>query len=229
MNAIILTGHGRYSEGLYSALCLVIGKQENIAFVNFPEGEGTSELDKKLSAALESFKGAENILILADLLGGTPFNRAVLLTRGMENVRVLSGCNFQMAYAAAFESESDIDTVVKNIIDEAVESIMVFSEDAYDAGVEEKLEFEDIASFSDDEVKAVLRESDSSVLSKALKGASPDVCDKIFRNLSGEHSALIKSAMKNMPPLKAEETEAAQKEIVSIMTRLKEADEEEGI
>lgn len=138
MNAIILTGHGRFSEGVFSALSLVIGRQKNVTFVNFLENDGTNALDEKLLKAIETFKSYENILILADLLGGTPFNRAVLLTKDMKNVRVISGCNFQMAYAAVFESESDIDAAVKNITAEAVESIMVFTADAYDANDDEE-------------------------------------------------------------------------------------------
>ncbi|WP_100065850.1 PTS fructose transporter subunit IIA [Miniphocaeibacter massiliensis] len=126
MTGVIFSAHGNFASGLYSGLKLIAGEMENIKIVDFLEGDGNDGLDKKLSEALESLKSYNNIIILTDLAGGTPFNRSVLLTQDIKNVRVLSGTNFQMLYTAAFDPTDDINELTKNIIDAGKEGISLF-------------------------------------------------------------------------------------------------------
>ena len=126
MTGVVFSAHGNFASGLYSGLKLIAGEMENIKIVDFIEGDGNDGLDKKLTEALDSLKSYNNIIILTDLAGGTPFNRSVLLTSDKTNIRVLSGTNFQMLYTAAFDPTDDINELTKNIIEAGKEGITLF-------------------------------------------------------------------------------------------------------
>ncbi|WP_300409428.1 PTS sugar transporter subunit IIA [Lagierella sp.] len=129
MNGVIVTAHGRFPEGLEDGLKLIAGEQENLVAVNFLQEDGTDGLDDKIKKALEDLKDCDSIVILTDLAGGTPFNRSVLLTAQMENVRVLAGANFQMLYTAVFDGSKDLDKLVENILAEGKNGVRVYREE----------------------------------------------------------------------------------------------------
>ena len=126
MNGVLVTAHGKFSEGLVDGLSLITGAQENIIPVNFLESDGIEGIDKKLHQALDKLKSYKNIIILTDLAGGTPFNRAVMITSELENSRVLAGVNFQMLYTAVFDGTEEIDLLVENILSEGKNGIRVY-------------------------------------------------------------------------------------------------------
>jgi flagellar motor switch protein FliG len=61
-----------------------------------------------------------------------------------------------------------------------------------------------------------------SALAVALRGAEPEVQDKILRNMSKRAAEILKDDMDARGPVKLTEVEAAQKEIVVIAQRLAE-------
>lgn len=126
MNGVLVTAHGKFSEGLVDGLSLITGSQENVIPVNFLESDGIEAIDKKLHQALDKLKSYKNIIILTDLAGGTPFNRAVMITSELENSRVLAGVNFQMLYTAVFDGTEEIDLLVENILSEGKNGIRVY-------------------------------------------------------------------------------------------------------
>lgn len=71
MTGIIVTGHGYFPTGMLSAVELVAGVQDNMAGVDFESGQSTQDLKEHMTKAVDSLEGDE-ILILADLVGGKP-------------------------------------------------------------------------------------------------------------------------------------------------------------
>ncbi|QJB57257.1 flagellar motor switch protein FliG [Pseudodesulfovibrio sp. zrk46] len=84
--------------------------------------------------------------------------------------------------------------------------------------------FEDIKSVDDVAIRELLKEVSNEDLTVALKGASDELKDKFFKNLSERASAMIKEDLEIMPPKKLSEVEAAQQNIVKTVRRL----EDEG-
>lgn len=103
MTGIIVTGHGHFPGGLLSAVSLVAGTPENTAGVDFEEGLSTADLKEAMVRAIESLEG-EELLILADLVGGTPFNVAAALKEERKDlkIRVLAGVNMAALVEAVF-------------------------------------------------------------------------------------------------------------------------------
>lgn len=103
MVGIVITGHGHFPSGIMSAVELVAGKPEQVAAVDFEAGQSGAELKAAMKAAVEGMEEKE-VLILADLVGGTPFNTAAALTQetGDRKLRLLAGTNMPMVVEAVF-------------------------------------------------------------------------------------------------------------------------------
>ncbi len=74
-------------------------------------------------------------------------------------------------------------------------------------------------------VQLVLRQVDTKDLALALKGASQEVQEKIFRNMSQRAAQMLKEDMEYMGPVRARLVNEAQQKIVNIIRRLEEAGE----
>lgn len=85
--------------------------------------------------------------------------------------------------------------------------------------------FEDIITLDDVSIQRVLREVETKELSLALKGASEEVANSIFKNQSKRAAASLKEDMEFLGPVRLMDVEKAQQKIVGIIRRLDEAGE----
>jgi flagellar motor switch protein FliG len=82
--------------------------------------------------------------------------------------------------------------------------------------------FDNLLTIDDRGIQAILRDVGSDTLALALRGAEPEVQDKIMRNMSKRAAEILRDDMEARGPVKLVEVEAAQKEIVIIAQRLAE-------
>src|SRR3984885_8103391 len=82
--------------------------------------------------------------------------------------------------------------------------------------------FENLMDIEDRGIQALLREVGSDTLAIALRGAEPEVQEKILKNMSKRAAEILKDDMEARGPVKLADVEAAQKEIVVIAQRLAE-------
>lgn len=80
--------------------------------------------------------------------------------------------------------------------------------------------FEDFQYLDDRAIQKVLKETDMQELAKALKGASTEVQAKIFRNMPQRSANMLKEDMEWMGPVRAQDVDAAQANLVKIVFRL---------
>ena len=125
MTGIIVTGHGNYPSGLLSAIELVAGNKEALKAVDFVKGMSTQELEEQLAEAVNSMD-THQILILADLLGGSPFNTSSMLRGKLigKQVKVLAGVNMAMMVEAVFaRGIMDLDALAQDLLNAGPEGI----------------------------------------------------------------------------------------------------------
>ncbi|AEH22177.1 flagellar motor switch protein FliG [Thermodesulfobacterium geofontis OPF15] len=84
--------------------------------------------------------------------------------------------------------------------------------------------FEDFLKVDDFAIQTLLREISTDDLKLALKGASPQVKEKFFRNMSKRAADLLKEELELMPPVRITEVEKAQQNIIRTAKKL----EQEG-
>ena len=82
--------------------------------------------------------------------------------------------------------------------------------------------FDNLMDVDDRGIQALLREVGSDTLAVALRGAEPEVQEKILKNLSKRAAEILKDDMEVRGPVKLTDVEAAQKEIIVITQRMAE-------
>ncbi len=80
--------------------------------------------------------------------------------------------------------------------------------------------FDDVASLDDKGIQSLLREVQSESLVIALKGATPELRDKILRNMSSRAAESLREDLDSRGPVRLSEVEAEQKEMLKIVRRL---------
>lgn len=107
MTGIIVTGHGSFATGITSGLKLLAGEPEYYESVDFSPEDSVGSLTEKLEAAVKRLDGCEEILVLTDIKGGSPFNVALRmkLQRG-EGFEVIGGTNLPVLLDAYLSRDS---------------------------------------------------------------------------------------------------------------------------
>lgn len=124
MFGIIISGHGKFAEGFEKTIELVMGNQPKMKFINFSEGKTPLNLEKEFKDAIEDIN-LEEILVLTDIAGGTPFLTAALMAG--DTLKVVSGCNMAMIVEAInLRDSQDLKNSVNEIIESAIEGIEIF-------------------------------------------------------------------------------------------------------
>ncbi|MEN6348089.1 MAG: flagellar motor switch protein FliG [Syntrophomonas sp.] len=117
-----------------------------------------------------------------------------------------------------------------NRVDRTTEKTIMESLEVQDPELAEEIKklmfvFEDIVMIDDRSVQRVLREVESQDLALALKGASNEVSQKIFHNMSTRASDMLREDIEFMGPVRLRDVEEAQQRIVNIIRRLEDAGE----
>jgi flagellar motor switch protein FliG len=131
-----------------------------------------------------------------------------------------------------FSIAGGIDAVVNliNRVDRGTERNIIESLEEQDPELAEEIKkrlfmFDDIGGLDDRSLQRVLRDVDMKDLGLALKGASEDLRQKFFKNMSKRAADMLKEDMDFMGPVRVRMVEEAQQKIVNSVRALEEAGE----
>lgn len=103
---ILILSHCELTKELIKTAEVIAGKQENLFYIDQDiKNENLVSLQAKISEILDKISNEKGTLILTDMLGGTPCNASVLLTKKY-NIEVLTGVNLPMILSAVFASRA---------------------------------------------------------------------------------------------------------------------------
>lgn len=142
MIGIVVTGHGNFATGLTSSVKLIAGMPEHYEAVDFEQTDSTDDLERKLTAAFESLKDCDGIMVFSDLVGGSPFKLSVELSvklKDQYNIVVMSGTNLGMLIEAnmARSFMEGVDGLTDMAVNTGKEQVMKY---VYTERVEEEIE-----------------------------------------------------------------------------------------
>ena len=80
--------------------------------------------------------------------------------------------------------------------------------------------FDDLVKIDDKAIQTVLREVQSESLVIALKGAAPELREKVFKNMSTRAGETLREELESRGPVRLTEVEAEQKELLKVVRRL---------
>ena len=114
---------------------------------------------------------------------------------------------------------------ILNFVGQAAETSILDNVREYDPDLAQKIldemfVFENLLEVDDRGIQLLLREIQSDSLILALKGASPELRDKVFKNMSQWAAEMLKEDLEARGPVRLSEVETEQKEILKIARRL---------
>ena len=114
---------------------------------------------------------------------------------------------------------------IVNLLGTNIEAVVLESIRAHDPDLAQKITdkmfvFDDIIKLDDKAIQLVLKEVSSEALIPALKGASPELKDKILANMSTRAADTLREDLESRGPMRLSEVEAQQKEILKTVRRL---------
>lgn len=132
---IIIASHGKFAEGIHQSGSMIFGEQEKVQVVTFMPNEGPDDLYAHFNNAIAQFDASDEILVLADLWSGSPFNQAsrVMGENQDRKMAIITGLNLPMLIQAYTErlmdAEAGVDKVVANIIKESKDGVKALPEE----------------------------------------------------------------------------------------------------
>lgn len=129
-----------------------------------------------------------------------------------------------------FTSAGGVDSIVAviNKVDRATEKTIIENLEVQNPELAEEIKkrmfvFEDIVLLDDRSLQLVLREVDSKDLALALKAASSEVSEKIYKNMSKRASEMLREEIEYMGPVRIRDVEECQQKIVNVIRRLEDS------
>lgn len=131
-------------------------------------------------------------------------------------------------YTAAGGVQAIVD--ILNSVDRGTEKYIMETLEIEDTDLAEEIKkrmfvFEDILTLDNRAIQRFLREVDNNQLAIALKGATEEVQNIIYANMSKRMSEMIKEDIEYMGPVRLKDVEEAQQKIVNIIRKLEDAGE----
>src|SRR5699024_11445274 len=96
---------------------MIFGDKEKVQVVTFMPSEGPDDLYAHFNDAIAQFDADDEILVLADLWSGSPFNQAsrVMGENPDRKMAIITGLNLPMLIKAYTELIMDVDAYVANV------------------------------------------------------------------------------------------------------------------
>lgn len=132
----------------------------------------------------------------------------------------------QAAKMTGVQSAADI----MNLLDPTIESQIMDNIRDVDENMAQQIQdlmfvFANLMDIDDRGIQAILRDSDSDVLIKAIKGADESLKEKLLGNMSKRAAEMLRDDLEAMGPIRVSEVEEAQKQILEVTRKLADAGE----
>lgn len=108
---ILIVTHGTLGAAFIETAKLIVGDTSGVSSIGFHHGDDTDELEEKIHLKIEeTLKAERQLLIFADLLGGSPSNRTAMnlgdLSADLDQVDCLVGINLPMLLEAVMGAKT---------------------------------------------------------------------------------------------------------------------------
>ena len=127
MNYLVFVSHGELAPGMHTAVKMMCGEREDVLSTSLKDGMSTEEYRNNFTKIVEKFDVSnDNIVLLADIQGGSPFTIAAEVLGNMgflDRTTLLCGMNLPMGVTAC---------IMKDVLtgEELINTILSESRDA---------------------------------------------------------------------------------------------------
>lgn len=130
MKYVVLVSHGNYAQGLKDALSMLAGNRDDVFAVGLENGITADEFAVKFTKVVEEFPEEAEIIVLADIIGGSPLTTAMntLASLGrLGKTKAIGGMNLPLALTTVLMKDTVTDeALIDAVTGEAVSAIKEF-------------------------------------------------------------------------------------------------------
>src|SRR3982750_40144 len=105
MIGVVVVTHGQLATELVNAAETIVGDLPRFAAVSIGWHEDVSDAREDIAQAIERGKGDGGVLLLTDMVGGTPSNLAMTFIE-VNEIEVITGVNLPMLIKLAGQARS---------------------------------------------------------------------------------------------------------------------------
>ena len=129
MIGMVLATHGELGRALIGVMEMIVGAQPLVAALSLQVADRIEDATARLQEALDGADDGDGVLVLTDMLGGTPSNLCLALIGGPRPVEVVSGVSLPMLLKAVqVRRESDLRETAAQVKKVGRGAIIVASE-----------------------------------------------------------------------------------------------------
>ncbi|MGQ9696154.1 MAG: PTS sugar transporter subunit IIA [Thermodesulfobacteriota bacterium] len=113
MVGILIIAHGHLAAALISSAQILVGPMEKIKGVSILPGDNKEEIQQRIEKEIEEVDNGEGVIILTDLLGGTPTNLSLSFLHD-RRIAVVTGVNIPMLLAlASYQKDKSLAEIAR--------------------------------------------------------------------------------------------------------------------
>ena len=128
MIGVLVVTHGQLAIELVKAAEMIVGALPRFVAVSIGWHDDVTSAREAIAQAIERVQGAEGVLILTDMFGGTPSNLGLTFLE-TNRVEVITGVNLPMLIKlAGLQTSSDLLKVAREMCDNGRNAIWVASD-----------------------------------------------------------------------------------------------------
>lgn len=129
--ALVVVTHGEFGIQIVKSAEMIMGEQEDVSALALRPGDSVDDLRVDASAVVDKYKEAgKEVIILCDLLGGSPSNVALYLA-AKHDVKIFTGINLPMLIEIlqGYKFEEDTAALLARVEKTAIEGIRLLDRD----------------------------------------------------------------------------------------------------
>ena len=128
MIGVVVVTHGQLATELVNAAEMIVGDLPQFTAVSIGWHDDVNDAREEIVQAIERVRGAEGVLLLTDMFGGTPSNLGMTFLE-KDRIEVITGVNLPMLIKLAGLVQSrDLLAVAREMRDDGRNAIWVASD-----------------------------------------------------------------------------------------------------
>jgi PTS system mannose-specific IIA component len=131
MIGILIITHGDLAKALLESAQHIAGETLPFKTLTIGWNQQFKDIHREVGEAIEAIDCGDGVLVLTDLLGGTPSNVALSFVRKRPNIEVVTGVNLPILVKLATHqnrNDATVRDIARSLVDKGVNSIQLLSE-----------------------------------------------------------------------------------------------------
>lgn len=123
---ILITTHGYFAQELLKSAEMIVGNQDSndVKTLCMTLGVDLEQFKENMREVIKEFGENRDVLILTDVIGGTPNNAAMCNMLTNSRVRAISGVNLPILLEAFTNEDMDLEVLTDHLVSSGETSVI---------------------------------------------------------------------------------------------------------